>query len=288
MTSLAGRSRSIALSGSLDLIGSTAPLVDGGDDPSCRVIDGTFWRAWWSPGGPTTIRIEHCNSHVEVTAWGEGAEFALDLAPALIGLTDDLGGFDPDPGPVRDLAERFPGLRLPRSGSVASTLISVVARESVTAFEAARTIRQLAERWGGPAPGPTPLLLPPEPDRLAGASHYDLHLAGLEQRRGDLVKRMAAGARRLDALAMLPTRQAHQRLTEIAGVGSRLAALVAISALGDPDAVPLGDPNLTSAVTTALSGISRFDDDALIETLEPWRGHRSRVIRLVQAADAQP
>ena len=41
--------------------------------------------------------------------------------------------------------------------------------ERVTTFEARRAQQQLAERWGEPAPGPTELLLPPDPEVVAGA-----------------------------------------------------------------------------------------------------------------------
>ncbi|HRA35170.1 MAG TPA: hypothetical protein PK748_09585, partial [Acidimicrobiales bacterium] len=135
--------------------------------------------------------------------------------------------------------------------------------------------------WGDPAPGPMGLLLPPDPQRLAGASHYELHLAGVEQDRGDLVRRLAASARRLDALALLPPAAAHQRLREVAGVGAWAAARVAMTALGDADAVPVGDPRLAADVTFALTGTATDDDEALLAALEPWAGHRARVVRLV-------
>jgi 3-methyladenine DNA glycosylase/8-oxoguanine DNA glycosylase len=276
-----GTRRTIALAAPLDVVRTTEPLRHGPHDPSCRVVDGVVWRAWRSPAGPATIRLVTHPDRVEATAWGEGADAALDAAPNLIGSTDDDSGFRPAHGPVADLWNRFPGLRITRTGSVTEALIAHVLEQRVTPFEAHRAHQQVAERWGDPAPGPMGLLLPPDPQRLAGASHYELHLAGVEQDRGDLVRRLAASARRLDALALLPPAAAHQRLREVAGVGAWAAARVAMTALGDADAVPVGDPRLAADVTFALTGTATDDDEALLAALEPWAGHRARVVRLV-------
>jgi hypothetical protein len=53
-----------------------------------------------------------------------------------------------------------------------------------------------------------------------------------------------------------------------------------IRAFGDPDAVSVGDYHLCHQVGYALTG-HRVDDDGMLELLEPWRGHRQRVIRLI-------
>lgn len=285
-TSGGGAQRTLHLTSPLDLVLTTAPLRHGPDDPSCRVIGGAVWRAWRSPAGPTTVRFTPVPSGIEVTAWGEGAEAALDAAPNVVGATDESGDFDPGPGPVRMLWDRFGGLRIPRTGAVTADLIAHVMKRDVTTFEAHRAHRQTAERWGDPAPGPTNLLLPPDPQRLSGASHYDLHLAGIDQEHADLIKRLAASSRRLDALALLPPADAHERLASVAGVGALTAALVATTALGDADAVPLGDVRVAALVTSTLTGHVRPDDESLLECLEPWRGHRARVIRLIEAAGA--
>jgi NAD(P)-dependent dehydrogenase (short-subunit alcohol dehydrogenase family) len=55
-------------------------------------------------------------------------------------------------------------------------------------------------------------------------------------------------------------------------------------ALGDPDAVPVGDVHLPANVTYALTGVAVDDDDAMLEVLEPFAGQRGRVIALVNAA----
>lgn len=75
---------------------------------------------------------------------------------------------------------------------------------------------------------------------------------------------------------------AHARLQAFPGVGPWTAAVVALVALGDADAVPIGDYHLAHAVGYALEGTARSSDQRMLELLEPYRGHRGRVIRLLR------
>jgi 3-methyladenine DNA glycosylase/8-oxoguanine DNA glycosylase len=59
---------------------------------------------------------------------------------------------------------------------------------------------------------------------------------------------------------------------------------VAGVALGDPDAVPVGDYHLPHIVGYAFEGTPRSTDERMLELLEPFRGHRGRVIRLLTVA----
>ena len=54
--------------------------------------------------------------------------------------------------------------------------------------------------------------------------------------------------------------------------------------LGDPDAVPTGDPHLPHQVGQALAGEPGADDARMLELLEPFRGGRFRLLRLLLAA----
>ena len=51
---------------------------------------------------------------------------------------------------------------------------------------------------------------------------------------------------------------------------------------GDPDAVSVGDFHLPNLVAWALAGEPRGTDDRMLELLEPYRGQRGRVIRLLE------
>jgi endonuclease III len=276
--------RSVLLPFAIDLPRTLSGLRRGRHDPCCRFATDGIWRASRYPAGPATLHLVARGDRVEATAWGAGAEEALEGVPALIGCHDDDGGFAPDHPVVARLWRDHADRRIPRSGAVTEALVASVLEQRVTTFEARRAQGQLVARWGEPAPGPTDLMLPPHPEVLAGVAYYDLHVLGVEKKRSDTLRRVAANARRLDALVDLPVAEAHARLLRTAGVGPWTAAEVALVALGDPDAVPVGDVHLPANITYALTGVAVDDDDAMLEVLEPFAGQRGRVIALVNSA----
>ena len=66
------------------------------------------------------------------------------------------------------------------------------------------------------------------------------------------------------------------------GIGPWTAAEVMVRVLGDPDAVSVGDFHLPHLVSWALAGEARGTDERMLELLEPFRGQRARVIRLLE------
>jgi 3-methyladenine DNA glycosylase/8-oxoguanine DNA glycosylase len=68
------------------------------------------------------------------------------------------------------------------------------------------------------------------------------------------------------------------------GIGPWTAAEVGRAAFGDPDAVSVGDFHLPNLVCWALAGEPRGDDSRMLELLEPYRGQRGRVVRLLEAS----
>ena len=55
-------------------------------------------------------------------------------------------------------------------------------------------------------------------------------------------------------------------------------------ALGDADAVSVGDFHLKHLVAYALAGEPRATDERMLELLEPYRGHRARAVMLLERA----
>jgi 3-methyladenine DNA glycosylase/8-oxoguanine DNA glycosylase len=83
---------------------------------------------------------------------------------------------------------------------------------------------------------------------------------------------------------MIPA-QALARLRAVPGVGEWTAAEVAVRALGDADALSVGDYHVAAFVGWALLG-RPVDDAGMVELLEPWRPHRGRVVRLLELSGA--
>jgi 3-methyladenine DNA glycosylase/8-oxoguanine DNA glycosylase len=281
-------SRTITLDGPLDLGLTLGPHLRGRADPAMRL--GRTWaiRATRTLDGPATIELSLRGDAVHAEAWGPGADRILDSAPALAGVQDRREDFAPPDRLVAELHRRMPGMRIARTGAVLEALIPAILEQKVTGTEARRAYRGIIARWGEAAPGPFGLRLLPPPETLARLPYEAFHPLGLERRRADLVRTVAARAARFEEIVTLPLPDAYRRLTALPGLGPWTAAEVAFRALGDQDAVSIGDYHLPSLVAFALAGERRATDARMLELLEPYRGHRGRVIRLLEASGIRP
>ncbi|MEI2766006.1 MAG: DNA-3-methyladenine glycosylase 2 family protein [Dermatophilaceae bacterium] len=259
----------------------------GGGDPTYRVgPDAAVTRAAQTPDGPVTLTLR-CHprlGRVEATAWGPGGPWALEHAPALVGEDDDPGGFVAHHDRVAQLARRFPGWRVPRSGLVLDALVPAIVEQKVTGAEAFAGYRRLVRRYGEPAPGPAGrhgLMVAPTAGGWQRIPSWEWLRAPVDPARSGTVLRACGVAGRLQQAADLDLPAAYRRLRAVPGVGVWTAAEVAQRALGDADAVSFGDYHVARDVGWALVG-QPLDDAGLAEVLAPYAGHRYRVQRLVE------
>lgn len=276
--------RTYPVIGSLDLRRTLAPLSRGPGDPTIRLGSGRAWRATRTLDGPATIALVLQGDELRAEAWGPGADRALARVPALLGTPAALAPIGSDHPRVSRLARLYPGVRIPRSEAVLESLVPAILEQKITGGEARRAMFGIIEAHGEPAPGPPEwrLRLWPTPATLAALPYYAYHPFGVERRRADLIRRVAARAAWFEAIVDLPLAEAYARLTGVPGIGPWTAAEVGARALGDVDAVSVGDFHLPNLVAFALAGEPRGDDARMLELLEPFRGQRARVIRLLE------
>jgi len=260
------------------------PLLRGGGDPTMRIVGAEVWRASRTPDGPVTVGFVQADGGVDVETWGPGSGWLLERAPEWSGALDDDSSFAPAPGVVRDLWRRRPGLRIPRTGLVTERLIPVVLEQKVTGLEARRAYRRLTTALAESAPGPVGLTLPPDPGRVAALPYYAFHPFGVERRRAEVLRSVCGRAAWLDAAFDLTVAEAGQRIGSLRGLGPWSVAEVARTALGDADAVSVGDFHVPNIVAWVLAGEARGTDERMLELLEPYRPHRGRVQRLLEVS----
>jgi 3-methyladenine DNA glycosylase/8-oxoguanine DNA glycosylase len=287
--------RTYRVSGPLDLRRTLAPLSHGAGDSTIRFGPGRIWWATRTVDGPVALALGQtagAEPALTIEAHGPGAERAL--ATTIAGLLGDLDGapaviaLAPHPLVAR-LARVHPGVRIPRTGAVIESLVPAILEQKVTSGEAHRAWAGLIRTYGEPAPGPAEwrLRLPPAPATLAALPYFAYHPFGVEQRRAELIRRVAARAAWFEEIIDVPLEQAYARLRSMPGIGPWTAAEVGVRALGDVDAVSIGDFHLPHLVSFALAGEPRGSDARMLELLEPYRGQRARVVRLLEMSGLQ-
>ncbi len=259
-------------------------------DPTYRIQpDGSVWRAVRTPAGPGTLRLraDPSSGSVHATAWGPGADWLLDSVPSMLGADDDIDGFAPVEPVLRDAWRRTGGSwRIGRTGLVLEALIPAILEQKVTGTEAHRAWRTLLRWHGEPAPGPAPagMRVAPDAETWRHIPSWDWHRAGVGPQRSETVVRVARVANRMEEACTLPPAERAQRLTAIRGVGVWTAAETLQRAVGDPDAVSVGDFHIPRLVIYNLTGRVSDSDEEMLELLAPYAGHRYRVTRILEMA----
>lgn len=242
-----------------------------------------------TPDGPGSLHVDRLDaSTVRLEAWGPGAEWMLEQGPRLLGSEDDLEGFRPPAGALADRWRSKPFL-LGRTDRLWDSLVGGIFGQKVQVANAVKARRMLARNYGDEAPGPNGGWILPPPERVAELGYADLHPFGVERKRAEVVLRAAREMGRIDGITRTRTpAQVAGRLQQIRGIGPWTAGMVTASAMGDADAAPTGDFHLPNTIAWHLAGEERGNDARMLELLEPFAGHRWRVMRLAKSIGSAP
>jgi 3-methyladenine DNA glycosylase/8-oxoguanine DNA glycosylase len=278
-------------------------LLRGTGDPSFSFRPDGMWSAFTTPDGPVTLRLTNAGADggaggggadggaVDAQAWGPGAAAGLAGVPRLLGAGDDWTAFDEPafhatlPRMVREARRRNPAVRLPSTGRMVDCLVPTILEQKVTVIEARRGYRYLMYRFGSAAPAagaaaPEGLRVQPTPEQWLRIPSWEWHQAGVGPQRSATVMRALQSAVALERLSALPALEAAEKLQVIPGIGVWTAAEVVQRTHGCPDSIAVGDYHLAAYVGAALTG-RRTDDAGMLALLEPWAGHRQRVVRML-------
>lgn len=260
-------------------------LRRGSGDPTYRITpDGAHWLGMRTPEGAASLRLNFQPQRVEITAWGQGAQWAVDGVPALLGADDDPTGFEPQHPILIEAWRRHQHWRIGRTNRIWEALAPAIIEQKVTGQEAFGGFRRLVYRFGERAPGAgneQGLWIQPAPQTVRAIPSWEWLKLHIDPARS---KALVAAASRVSALERVGDPDLlDQRLRALPGIGVWTSAEVRFRALGDPDAVSFGDYHVAANIGWALTG-SPIDDAELAVLLEPWRPHRHRVQRLIELA----
>ena len=228
---------------------------------------------------------------VEISILAAGPECSADDAAWGMHVARGMAALDDDPSEFLAIADRHPlvaqlvtqfDCRLPRSTTVFEAFARAVIEQLVTTFEARASTRRLFGHTGELLLGTT-LRAPPTARAVLGVPPWKLHAMGIGSRRSRTLREGARRGAALERLRDVEPAAAAAALESLPGVGPWTANLVAKSALGWTDAVPVADCHAGYFISEVLTGV-QGDDDAMLEALAPFRPLRARVVALIMQA----
>jgi len=248
----------------------------GNGDPSVRLVADHLVMATCTTAGPAWVVT---NVDGDLSTGGSGAHEADQRRPDPAGTRDLFVSLEAADPVIERLQRTFGRVRIGSSADVYKASLTATLGQRITAAEAVNQWARLCRALSEPVDTPFgTLLAPPDPRRLAGLVPYQLHRHGIEESRARTLIAIAEVFARPGRHHTEP-RTALQRICiEVPRFGPWTRALVEAEALGDPDAVAVGDFHLKNVVAHAMRGRPRGTDHEMLDALAPYAGQRGRVL----------
>lgn len=265
--------------GALDVGATFGVHRFGKYDVTAKLATGYFKKAFATDEGTNVVEIyADAKTPLELTVVGPAAEATRASLLGSIERDDGGGIFTPDHPLIAKLHRAHGGMRIVAIPWQFDVAMQTVLGQRVTAEEAMRQFRRIAERYGREAGG---LAVFPPASFVAKMATWQLEQLEIDPKRS---RAMLALARAIVARKGFWSSPILVKVLEsIRGVGPWTIGNVMGFAMGDPDAVVLGDLHLPHVVTWALAEEPRGSDERMVELLEPFRGQRFRVARLLMS-----
>ncbi len=172
------------------------------------------------------------------------------------------------------IVRRHPGLRVPGAWDSFELAVRAILGRQVSVKAAATRAGRMASRFGTPLEevDGTLSVLFPDAGSLCGA---DLTEIGLTRNREATIRNLAAsianGRRRIDGA--VPLTATIRKLCDIPGIGEWTAQYIAMRALREPDAFPIGDLGITRGLARIAGGMHPIDSEHRAAVWRPWRAY---------------
>ena len=275
---------SIPVHGSYDLAATLSLFALGRGDPCVRIDSEHVVRCALSTRqGAAALRLTREPETLRVELVGDDLEWLQPRLPAALGLS-----FTPPilegPHRLRALAHRLAGLRLLKLPVLFPRIVQLILQQLVTFQDACHGWRSLVQRYGIAVDDD--LYLPPTPAVLARLASYQFVECGILPQHGRRIRGLARLADRIetlwgvgdspDAINQTSDYLLHQR-----GIGPWTVGDLRGSAMGDDDAIVIGDYGFPKHVAYFFEGREEADDDEMLRILEPYQPHRFYVLSLL-------
>jgi 3-methyladenine DNA glycosylase/8-oxoguanine DNA glycosylase len=251
-------------------------------DPTAELSDDCFRKAFFYRGEPAAVEVCRAGDGLEICAYGSYSDELLDETVRGFGQDDRYFAFATEDTGVLRLHHSLPGLRLLRMPWLYDMTCSAILQQRIRTVDAMRDWRRITRRFGASAP--RGLMAFPPAEVLAKVPHFELEGMGIDAKRARALLNFARESNLVRLKPGMSFAEMRQYLLRVPGVGPWTTESVLGYGAGDADAAIPGDLHLPRVVCYALAGEFKGSDERMMELLEPFRGHRFRIIRLLYAA----
>lgn len=244
------------------------------------IREGCYLRAVRVPGGHAVLQVGPLATVHALELRIRGAE-SSDLLP-LASTARRMFDLSADPARITAVLQRdpllaalrlgHPGLRIPCAWGPFETAVRAIVAEKVSPATARLRLGRLVECAGEHLCGEGDEItrLFPTPGRVAGAH---LEQAGIPRETAAALRRFAAALHEGKIHLEEPSAELAHALAELAGLGAWTAGFIALCGLGDPDALPHGDPVLRRLAAATATPLSPAELEARAARWRPFRGY---------------
>lgn len=249
-------------------------------DPSARLEPQAFEKLVSTPEGTGRLAARRTRTGIAIEAAGVAVPMAERWA-SHFPPSDGHGEFVTHDAFLVPIHREGRGLRLLRMPWIFDVACGAVLQQRVTFRDAMRGFRLLASKHGEPVGERATF---PSPAKLARLPTWAFPSLGIDPRRGAALRALAHEEASRDFLQTADLASMRKRLLAIPGIGPWTTEMILGFGAGDPDAVPVGDLHLPHLVAQAFGRGRWGSDELMLELLEPYRGHRFRVLRLLMGS----
>ena len=233
-------------------------------------LDGVLYKCLEEEGAVHLLEVSEQEGKITARLFREDAESSSASASAATGLASWILSSDldlrslyqvEDPA-FAPLAERFRGLKPPRTATVFEALVIAIIEQQI-GLQVANVLQNRLVMRLGPAVkfGNLDFFAFHSPERLAGLEPQDLRDLGLSMNKSRFILGIAEGAASgdldLESLKKMATEEAREVLVSMKGVGRWTADYVLVRGFGRFEAVPIDDLGIRDAVGLFYKGGER-------------------------------
>jgi DNA-3-methyladenine glycosylase II len=277
-----------------------------GEDPACRLVDGTLYRAARLEDDLVPFRIAVAGSVVrsQVTVSFVGADTPAvrrrltEETRSLLGLDGDLRGFarvaarDPALAPLVRPGSPLFGLRASVTPDPLEMLVGAISAQQVNLAFAFATRARLVRALGTAATlGGVPVWAFPTAAQLASAEPAALRAMQFSTRKAEAIvglgRAVTEGSLDLAGLRARPDEAVIEALVRVKGLGRWSAEWFLARALGRPDACPADDLGVRRAAEALCFRGQAADAERVRRRAERWRPYRSLAVHYLLAGHRQ-